>query len=914
MVKSPTIPNVPLDVPANLRAFLESTRETLQVMAGHRGDKLEKAVTFRDLAGVSKQIGVLRGALSALESLKPGGSLDTFEPVPNVADFKVTSTFTANSLAWQPASFKGYQFSRVYRSSSADFGQAAIIAESATSAFVDIVGPKTEFYYWVQHVGSGYRDPRLPDGQDTSPEFPPTLTPPASGAVKVLPVSGAVSPVAVGRTPAEFDEIKDQIKNDLLSRVDEINRQFDAALDRLEDFFNGAGAGDFLTALGSLDAQINALNSSYSSLAKSLFEAELSLHAERKDRAQDVAFTQRRVTETRTDLGNLAREFNLVYADFYNIDGYLSARVTEINEAIANLDSATATRFAEMLTRVQTMDTETRAVIQQLQQTTSDADRALALSVQNLDADFRQADQAANARINQVSTALATGVGSWAERSTSIEASLATERSRINTVEQAISSNGSVFATVGSMLSATRSDLQGQISSAYAAAVSYVANDTNGVVSQTISSYRVSRPGGGTASLDTLASVAYNVSGEYSALWGVRSTVGQTTAGVSLYNDGQKTSFIVNAQQFAIHQGSGSSLTVPFSFQFAWVSTEGFVWSTTQTDYPPGVSSPAGNATWSWRQTLILDNAYIKQAAILRLAAKTITAEKIDATGRVRSGLFSGGVIELSSVQGVWPIIQARGTSKTLEIDPNHPSAVWFGDTTYASSVTYNEQTLTPTVAHRGKSRTNANFALTSDGGVFIRRDSGGFSCLHNPNETFFMWFGPTAAADNPTYANAVWYLDNKGRYPLPVVTKSANFIFGPGTGWRSSTVTHLCQGSPISITMTASININTMVPKTYVGSNRADTWAVQLAIYVAGRQESVQTVQFPVVYESGGQFDAVIYGGTSLTREVTVYASPGEQQIYMTAQLITGIVPAAQLTDLESQTAGFRTFEVKDF
>jgi hypothetical protein len=915
MVKKPSIPNIPLDAPPQLRSFLEATREMLQTMAGHRGEKLEKAVTFRDLVGVQDQLRTIRRSLgdAGIGSGTPQPPV-VFEPVPAVTNFAVVGGFTAITLYWDMVSFRGYQFSRVWRSSTQLFEDAVTIAESPTSLYVDVVGAKQQYTYWVQHVGSAYRDPGNAEGVDVSPGFPPTLTPPQVAVQKILPIDGPLTIGAEGVTSADYDDIKDQIRDDLLEQINAISLQFDQAIAQLDAFFGGGDVQDFVGLLAALDSRLVGISDEYLLLTKTLFDSEMSLHRERTKRAEDTAFVQRRVTETRSELRNLASSFDLVYADFYNPDGYLAAKVLELNQTIADLETATASRFVQIEADVDLKDSQANARITELQQSTADADQALAFVVEQIDAKFTDKDTQANARIQTVEQALASGEGTWASRAETIEASLGQEKARIDTVSQAITApSGSVFAAVGTMINATRANLEGQISSATNATLDYVRNDTGGIVSQTISDYRVTRPDGGTATLNTLASVAYNTSGEYSALWGVKSTVGPTTAGVALYNDGSKTSFIVNAQQFAIHQGSGASLRVPFSFQFAWINSAGFVWSTVQTDYPPGVTGPAGNAAWTWAQTLILDNAYIRQAAVLRLAAKEITAEKIDATGRIRGGLFSGGVVELASVGGVWPIIQARGSLKTLEIDPNHPAALWFGDNTFASSIGYNEATLTPSVTHRGKSQANANFALGGDGSVFIRRDSGGFSCLHNPNSTFFMWFGPTSGAANPTYANAIWYLDNLGRYPLPLVTKRASGEFS-AAGGGAGPVVHLAQGSTITVTIDASLSISSEVFMNDPGTRFLDF----LVTYSLRRNGStVRNGDFYVRVNVENSGPGLVYmnGSKTFTTDVVLNGiPPGEQTFSITASINPLGVPASQHGVFEGYSIAFRTFEVKEF
>jgi hypothetical protein len=825
MTKRNVIPNVPGKIEPELRQFLEATREVLQVYSGNRGHALDKAVTFRDLKTVSDQLKQLRAGIDGLSGVGgPGGKTpESYDTPTEVIGLRAAGGFGAITVSWNGADFKGYQFTRLYASETDDFSTAGIIMESATVLFMDLVGDRATRFYWAQHVGSAYEV--------------------QEGATKTVEVDGPLSTSVNAVTMANYEDLRAEISDQLLGQIEAIENSFQQAVDRIDSLF-GSGSGsldDVLNLLTSVQSRAARSLQQYSEISKYLLDMELSVHRERLDRATDIAFTQRRVSETISELRTTASTLDVVYSDMYSPSGLFSSTVIELNETIATLDSATATKFVEVSAALEGVDYNLSASISELSQTVVNLDSATSL------------------------------------RFSTVESEINSNKSSITTLNSSVSTLNSATADLGSQLSAEVTNRNNAINTAKATVLSSVAANENNVVSGTIDSYQVNVPGTGWSTLHQLAQVSGDATtGNFQSLWGVKTQVGTATAGVSIYNDGVKTSFIVNAQQFAIHDNSADAMKVPFSFQYAWVSSQGFVWSTEQNNYPPTVTSPAGNATWQWKQTLILENAYIKQAAIVDLIAKNITVNNIDAKGRINAGFFHGGVLQLENLNGVSPLFTARNTingennRKTIEIDPGDNIFFWFGDGYGVDSiVTYDPATLVPTVSRRSKSLDNASFALSNNGQVVIRQTSGDYACLHNPNSTFFMWFGRKADSAAPTYANAVWYLDNLGRYPTPIVSKTAIGEIGYGGSWgQTVAVSHLSLGQPIDITV--DITGSYQYQMISGGTPGSGTWTLTVEIYSG--PTLIKSQSFPIKYTAynvsgeGTFYDATVVASTFVT------------------------------------------------
>lgn len=159
----------------------------------------------------------------------------------------------------------------------------------------------------------------------------------------------------------------------------------------------------------------------------------------------------------------------------------------------------------------------------------------------------------------------------------------------------------------------------------------------NGAIASALSQYRVSY-GGTSVSLQQLASAAATNASDFSAMWGVKSSVAGLQAGFGLYNNGSTTKFVINAQTLAV-LGANDSLVNPF------MVVNG--------------------------KTLI-DTALIKAASIQELVAGTIVADTIKASASITSPIIVGGSItgsDLNLISG----------SYRVSLQPYNTFLLWAG-------------------------------------------------------------------------------------------------------------------------------------------------------------------------------------------------------------------------------------------
>lgn len=157
--KLPGLPPVPNDVSAQLKAYLTAVGEALEVRLGRRGDKLDRAVTLRELidSGLAVQ---LKSAPfdpsyynAASVGFEPNTAVDTSLP-PAPTTLSADAAFQTILLEWSNGAlqFNNYAFTEVFRHTADIIGDAVLVATVRGALYADQVDSGSTYYYWVRHV------------------------------------------------------------------------------------------------------------------------------------------------------------------------------------------------------------------------------------------------------------------------------------------------------------------------------------------------------------------------------------------------------------------------------------------------------------------------------------------------------------------------------------------------------------------------------------------------------------------------------------------------------------------------------------------------------------------------------------------------------------------------------------------
>ena len=146
------LPALPSRVDPELKPLLTAIKEVLEVQVGHRGEDLDKAVTFRDLtdSGIATFKAENNGISSVLEPVINVGAQTA---PPNPVTLTASATFTNVLLSWSG----GFRHdlvaaTEVYRSTSDNLSAASHIGSTSSFVYTDTVEPASTHYYWIRFI------------------------------------------------------------------------------------------------------------------------------------------------------------------------------------------------------------------------------------------------------------------------------------------------------------------------------------------------------------------------------------------------------------------------------------------------------------------------------------------------------------------------------------------------------------------------------------------------------------------------------------------------------------------------------------------------------------------------------------------------------------------------------------------
>lgn len=165
----PAIPSVPVNEGAATKRFLQSLKELVEIVTGQRGDRMDRAVTWRELQGngftvsngaSSLGIGSIGGTWTG-----GGGGVDnspfadlTVPPAP--INVSVSANTTTNYITWTNPGLDYISYAEIYRSPllaagapAPALGTAELIGTGEPiGIYADKVEPLSRYYYWVRFV------------------------------------------------------------------------------------------------------------------------------------------------------------------------------------------------------------------------------------------------------------------------------------------------------------------------------------------------------------------------------------------------------------------------------------------------------------------------------------------------------------------------------------------------------------------------------------------------------------------------------------------------------------------------------------------------------------------------------------------------------------------------------------------
>src|SRR5574343_14779 len=132
---------------------LPTVAENIELLTGQRGNKLDKAITYRELADIGL-ITLRKAANNALSpSVTPGVLPDESIERP-VAPTGVIANgaFHTILVEWDLPAYKGHAHAEVWRAEEDNRAKAVKVGTSAANMYSDAIGKGASVYYWVRFV------------------------------------------------------------------------------------------------------------------------------------------------------------------------------------------------------------------------------------------------------------------------------------------------------------------------------------------------------------------------------------------------------------------------------------------------------------------------------------------------------------------------------------------------------------------------------------------------------------------------------------------------------------------------------------------------------------------------------------------------------------------------------------------
>ena len=152
------MPSLPAGIGPEMRKYLQTLEQILDIRLGRRGDPRDRAVTLRELidSGLAQELGASPYNPNAGASgfVQGGARLQDLAVPPAPTGFTADGAFSQVHLNWNYPSYSNHSHTEVHSHTSDVIGDAVLIGIQTGRVFIDPVGSGQTRYYWVRHVNT----------------------------------------------------------------------------------------------------------------------------------------------------------------------------------------------------------------------------------------------------------------------------------------------------------------------------------------------------------------------------------------------------------------------------------------------------------------------------------------------------------------------------------------------------------------------------------------------------------------------------------------------------------------------------------------------------------------------------------------------------------------------------------------
>ncbi|QBX72252.1 hypothetical protein E4625_16360 [Aeromonas hydrophila] len=130
-----------------------ATAENVELLTGQRGNKLDKAVTLRELT----ELGLATLRPGAGGAYNPGKNPDLFptgiydKPHAPV-NVQANGAFHTVVVEWDSPNYRGHAHTEIWRAETDSLPAATLVGTTLANVFSDAIGKGAQFYYWARFV------------------------------------------------------------------------------------------------------------------------------------------------------------------------------------------------------------------------------------------------------------------------------------------------------------------------------------------------------------------------------------------------------------------------------------------------------------------------------------------------------------------------------------------------------------------------------------------------------------------------------------------------------------------------------------------------------------------------------------------------------------------------------------------
>ncbi|MGL4754391.1 MAG: phage tail tip fiber protein [Aeromonadaceae bacterium] len=458
-----------------------ATSENVELLTGQRGDKLDKAVTFRELNALG--LATLRPGAGGIyvpgknPDLFPTGVYDKPHAPVNV---QASGAFHTVLVDWDGQTYRGHAHAEVWRAETDSLPAATLVGTTIANMFSDAIGKGAKFYYWVRFVNGkddhgpfhgehGVAAETSRDVQDILDELQGKIESSHLAQELLKPI------LDVPQLSAIIDETKANLAaldarekqiNDLLNHAQGAlgDNYINVTLiqEQLRQLINGYQTDfeDFRDAVFAVDPSTGEITMEAVNAVRSELGAEITKVSQHLDAVEAIVKT----CVTRAEISADLEKITSIEQQIDGINGKLTqtatksevtavgSQVTQVGQELDAVKGTLSQKAAK--TEVDAQGQRLTVAEQQISANTT-ANSATAQRIEQLKSEMQLADQTIKSSITELAQSVASDTQALAQKMSAMEVAMNGNTAAISELKQAVSGDGQSLASKFESISAS---------------------------------------------------------------------------------------------------------------------------------------------------------------------------------------------------------------------------------------------------------------------------------------------------------------------------------------------------------------------------------------------------------------------------------------------------------------------------